>query len=310
ANEAGIALSRLVDGAVATLHGFAQPPGRRAMLMLAGDWPGGPFDDARTPIGGIFETDRDRLQPLVDTANRLGYTLYVSDLVGRGTLTASSVSSATGGRAVPRAALVDVLPTLVDDVRSFYWLGLSTDALDDVADASRQAIAVAMANPELRIRHRADVRSRADARDRTRMRVVSRLLFGGPREISAADAPGAGAALRLDLQAGQRASRSRMMLPMTAHVGGALLTGLPATEGVEAVGWLWLAALAEDGTLTTAEPGRVRVVAANGAELAAAALSSARTLDLPRQAHRLIVALHDPASDRLVSRIVEVTEVP
>ncbi|MEM6457646.1 MAG: hypothetical protein AAF772_21335, partial [Acidobacteriota bacterium] len=32
ANEAGIALSRLVDGAVATLHGFAQPPGRRAML--------------------------------------------------------------------------------------------------------------------------------------------------------------------------------------------------------------------------------------------------------------------------------------
>jgi len=103
---------RLRDMTVAirsTMRSFAQPPGRKVMLLVAGEWPnspalyldgGNPFgDDPGTaggdgvggsedplPVDAQRESDLRRshriFEPIYQTANRLGYTLYPIDSGG------------------------------------------------------------------------------------------------------------------------------------------------------------------------------------------------------------------------------------
>lgn len=77
-----------VSGAVAALRGFAQPPGRKVMLLLAGGWPFSPATyaaDARSAVlDGAVREGAELLRPLVDTANLLGYTIYPVDVPGLG----------------------------------------------------------------------------------------------------------------------------------------------------------------------------------------------------------------------------------
>ena len=95
-------VEQAVDGAVAALRGFAQPPGRKVMLLLAGGWPFSPAAyaaDTRTVIldGGVPDGPQ-LLRPLVDTANLLGYTVYPIDVPGLGSSTSADVEiGATGG---------------------------------------------------------------------------------------------------------------------------------------------------------------------------------------------------------------------
>lgn len=81
-------VEKAVSGAVAALRGFAQPPGRKVMLLLAGGWPFSPATyaaDARSAvIDAAVPEGASLLRPLVDTANLLGYTLYPVDVPGLG----------------------------------------------------------------------------------------------------------------------------------------------------------------------------------------------------------------------------------
>lgn len=108
-------VERAVQAASATLRSFAQPPGRKVMLMAMGSWPFLPGDfvvsdirrplmDHRVPGGG------ELFRPLTETANRLGYTLYPIDVPGfdraQGDITAN-LQGGTNGRIAYNEGLND-----------------------------------------------------------------------------------------------------------------------------------------------------------------------------------------------------------
>jgi VWFA-related protein len=100
ANQLAGKVKRSVGAAVATLRGFAQPPGRRVMLLLSGGWP---FSPAAYAVGQrqVIETGQvpggeEILRPLIDTANLTGYTVYPVDVPGLGTAGGADVEQ--GGR--------------------------------------------------------------------------------------------------------------------------------------------------------------------------------------------------------------------
>ncbi|HET9210457.1 MAG TPA: VWA domain-containing protein [Thermoanaerobaculia bacterium] len=144
---------RAVAAAVSTLHGFAAPPGRKVMLLLSGGWPYSVMDYViDNPNRPIIEREVPRgeeiLEPLVDTANRLGYTLYTVDVPGiEGTAADASlafpaatglnireqeheatllyVAQQTGGKALLNSQSAQLLQVAAADTRSYYWLGFT-----------------------------------------------------------------------------------------------------------------------------------------------------------------------------------------
>ena len=74
--------------AMATMRRFANQPGRKVMLLLAGGWPRSVeiFAKERLPDGGLLPVDRRVMSehelygPLVSTANLIGFSLYPVDL--------------------------------------------------------------------------------------------------------------------------------------------------------------------------------------------------------------------------------------
>lgn len=100
ANEVAAKLERSVGAVVASLRGFAQPPGRKVMLLLSGGWP---FSPAAYAVGsrqvieaGQVPSGDQILEPLVDTANLVGYTVYPVDVPGLSLSSGSDVEQ--GGR--------------------------------------------------------------------------------------------------------------------------------------------------------------------------------------------------------------------
>ncbi|MEM7480060.1 MAG: VWA domain-containing protein [Acidobacteriota bacterium] len=90
-------VDRSVSAAVATLRGFAQPPGRKVMLLLSGGWPYSPeafvVNDPTRPLTTSDTTQGpELLAPLTDTANLLGFTVYPVDVPGLGDASSADVS--------------------------------------------------------------------------------------------------------------------------------------------------------------------------------------------------------------------------
>jgi len=86
-------LERSVLAAVATLRSFANRPGRKVMLLLAGGWPLAPAYYAIADRGSSVEnlaaaadsrmmSQDDLYGPLISAANLIGYTLYPVDVPG------------------------------------------------------------------------------------------------------------------------------------------------------------------------------------------------------------------------------------
>ncbi|HSN86885.1 MAG TPA: VWA domain-containing protein, partial [Thermoanaerobaculia bacterium] len=77
-------LSRQVEAAVSAtvsaLRGFANPPGRKVMLLLSGGWPYSITSfirgDGTIPTSRQIPDGEQLLRPLANTANLLGYTIY------------------------------------------------------------------------------------------------------------------------------------------------------------------------------------------------------------------------------------------
>ena len=179
-------MKRVILASTAALRSFANPPGRKAMLLLAGGWPYNPralvMDDPWR-FGSLYDSSRDGgpilYQPLYDTANRLGYTLYTVDVPGfRGTSgsaehrtlgeaqCASRLSSnrestenstlmmladQTGGRAFLNASAHGALEEAVHDTRAYYWLGFTPEWR---GENRRHRIRVHLRDPSLKVRTR------------------------------------------------------------------------------------------------------------------------------------------------------------
>jgi VWFA-related protein len=163
-------VSKTMAAATDTLRGFATGQGRKTALLLSGGWP---VDRPEVFLG------------LVDTANRLGYTLYPVDVAGLDTealpddigdesrfepgrprvgLVASDWEHAThdgleglarwtGGKALLNGLRVEALDRLLADTSSYYWLGFTPTWR---GDGRRHRVSLEVRRPGLRVRARQD----------------------------------------------------------------------------------------------------------------------------------------------------------
>lgn len=312
-----------VRAATATLRGFANPPGRRVMLLLSGGWPHDPVRWAVAEDQGLFESRGiDRAGELFDdlsrTANRLSYTIYSVDMPGvTYQATAASVGTElaaerardaslvrereeeralvqladdTGGRALLNGLRLGAFEQAVADTRSYYWLGFTPSWQGDDTEH----------DIEIRVKGKGrDVRSRESYSDLSRstevtMMVESALLFG--------DAPGAGP-LEVTVGRGRRSGIGRRDVPLKVSVPLHEVTFLPAADGFATQLELRIAVLDSDGNQAEEIPvipfGFTAPRAPTAEEQAFVPYKT--QLRMRNKKHTLVVSVYDLASGKILT---------
>jgi hypothetical protein len=118
--------------------------------------------------------------PLVESANRLGYTLYAVDVATNetgATKALDALARATGGRDASGLG-GKLLATISKDAGSYYWLGFDAGFR---GNDSVHKVEVQVLRPGLRVRSRGSY-SDVSARSETAMRAEGVSLFGGAPE--------------------------------------------------------------------------------------------------------------------------------
>lgn len=318
-------VSNMVSGVAAALRGFANPPGRKVLVMLSGGWPFDPADYAANEFGraiiepGLRRGDR-LLAPLVDTANQLGYTIYAVDVPGisaetfgdaefsdppllndtaTGFLRESNtqwtlqhVARQTGGRAMLNANRLEALSRAAADTRSYYWLGFVPDWQ---GNDSRHRIEVAVRREGLRLRSRAGY---VDMSRQTEvsMAVESVLLFGSGPNVRP---------LPIRFGRPERTSMNVMKVALELAVPLDGLTLLPVDGGQATDLELRIAALDERGGRSEIPVIPVRLKVAETPAPGAFARYET-TVELRRVTNQLVVAVYDPVSGTIYSASAEV----
>ncbi len=315
-------VERVVSAAVSTLRGFAAPPGRKVMLLLAGGWPASPADFAiNNPNRPIVSRDvprgEDLLRPLTDTANRLGYTLYPVDVPGvEGSGPDASmggpqdvglnlreqeihaslqlIANETGGKALLNSLRESVLPDVTADTRSYYWLGFTPTWQRNDA---RHEVAVEVTRPGLRVRSR-DSFLDLSRKTEVSMLVESAMLFGS--------APGA---TQLPMQVGKpvRAGRREIEVPLSLAIPADGITTVPIEGKNVAELELRVAAVDVDGNRSSIPVIPLRVTLDGVSETAGKFLRYDTKVRLRRIGQHLIVAIFDPLSNRILTAEADVT---
>lgn len=317
-------VERSVAAASATLRSFAKPPGRKVMVLLNGGWPLLPAEFVLNDVSR-YVIDREILageplfRPLIDTANLLGYTIYPVDVPGLAATAISAELSAapsidsfgssalgnsftressvhaalhylarqTGGRAMINAQRMRAFETVVQDTRSYYWLGFSP-ARD--WDNRRHDVEIKTRNPGLRLRARQGFLDSSRGRE-VSMAVESALLFGGPTGDDL---------LKVEFGEAEPAGRGKIAVPIEILVPLDQLTFLPTAEGLEASTELRLGLIDDDG-------GRSEIPVIPVTFQTAAAPASGHygryetTIKMRREHHRAVVAIYDLAGGRILS---------
>ncbi len=310
----------MVAAANATLRGFAEPEGRKVMLLLSGGWPYAPADYvAGNPLDPVLSSyyprDSAVFRSLVETANLVGYTLYPVDVPGlqstahadvgrefRGArgltdidfyreneihYTLRYLAQETGGRASINSQRDQPLERVVTDTRSFYWLGFTPDWKEDGAD---HRIEVRLAQPGLRVRTRSGYTD-LTRQERVAMTVESALLFGSPAAENG---------LEVEIGAPRNAGLRRMEVPLELRLPAELLTLLPQESGYVADLEVLVASMDVDGARSdvSREPFRVELASAPtmGQEI-----DWHTTLRMRRRDHEVVVAIYDAVSGELWS---------
>lgn len=314
-------LGEAVAAASAALRGFANPPGRKVLLLLSGGWPMLP---ALYTVGSysnlrwIYESTREGQSlyvPLIDTANRLGYTIYSVDVPGfEGTAGVSAdqsapiagqlesdtsvirereadstlrlLASSTGGKALINAARDHALERSFEDTRSYYWLGFTPP---HEGDDRRHDVRVEVTNPELRVRSRSSYLDSSRSTEAT-MAVESALLFGNP--------PGSG---NLPLKVGKVRHKGRYVeVPVTMAIPTDLLTILPQGKRFGASVEARFAVIDERGDRAPI-PMLPLEFTFDRPPPAGRYVTYETRLKLRSRQHELVVGVLDPASGRLLT---------
>ena len=318
-------VERSVAAAAATLRSFAMPPGRKVMLLLSGGWPLLPADFLLNDVGR-YVIDRDILageplfRPLVDTANLLGYTIYPVDvpgldvelpgaeigapppagaigttaLGGSGFLRETDIHATlrylaqqTGGRALINADRLRAFESVVEDTRSYYWLGFTPDrGWDD----RRHDVEIKTRNPDLRLRARQGFLDSSRRRE-VSMAVESALLFGSPTGEEL---------LLVGFGEPQPAGRGKVEVPIEVLVPLDQLTFLPAGAALQAATELRLAVVDDDGGRSDIPVIPITFDAASAPGAGTYGRYETK-LKMRRQPHRAVVAIYDLASGRILS---------
>lgn len=315
---------------VSTLRGFAQPPGRKILLLLAGNWPRFLTDKkydlldrprlnengdlAYSPFLSGFRV-RNSLRAfdsISQTANLLGYTIYPLDVAGLRGVSSHDASqrelppvlapvdtyrqihlrqlaAQTGGRPLLASNRLRALETVVEDTRSYYWLGISANRQ---ADDSSHRIDVRARRPGLEIRTRQ--RYLDLSRDsEVSMLVESALLFG---DLEAIAMPS-----RLSVVTGKprRAGMRKVMVPIEVKIPLDDVTVLPTADGWVTDLDLRFAVLDKKGSKS--EVPIIDLHLPIGRKPTPGAYVVYETaLEMRRLPHDVIVSLHDKATGQLL----------
>jgi len=315
----------VVSASSAALRGFANPPGRKVLLMLSGGWP---FDPVEYTVNDVrrtaLEPDKPRgddlYGPLIATANQLGYTIYSVDvpgLVEESTASAEYsaaanfddrarlfqreynvqqslqlVSTETGGKALLNGERERALEAAAADTRSYYWLGFTPKWVGDDG-AHRVEVTTRVAG--LKVRNRSGYVDFSRQRE-TSMAVESVLLFGV--------APGAGT-LPLELGIPVKAERGTMNVPVTVRIPLDQITTLPSGGQFVAAVELRAAALDDKGGRSEVPVIPVQLEMP-GKPPAGAFATYTVTLQLRRTKNQIVVAVSDPVSGAIFSARADV----
>jgi hypothetical protein len=311
---------RAVAAAASTLRGFASPPGRKVMLLLAGGWPFSPVDyvvnNANRPV---LDRDVPRgeeiFRPLVDTANRLGYTLYPADVPGIETGVADAslagpppgginireqehqasllfTAEQTGGRALLNAQSEDLLQVAETDTRSYYWLGFTPSWQ---GNDKRHKVEVEVLKPGLKVRSREDFLDLSRQAE-TSMMVESAMLFGSAPD----SAP-------LSIAAGKAAASGRreMEVPVELRIPVDAVTFVPLNGRYVAELELRVAAIDTGGSRAPV-PVIPLTLSAEAQPAAGTAIRYETRLRLRRLPHNVTLAVFDPLSGRVLIGKVDI----
>lgn len=240
-------VKRAVMSATSALRGFANPPGRKVMVLFSGGWP---YNPAQWVVGdftrSIQETGIPQGEqlygPLIETANRLSYTIYPVEApylrFPGGSAEVSSVERSTqantlfnareqesraalnviagdtGGRAIFGGGRSSALENAVTDTRTYYWIGFTPDWK---GDDEEHDIRLKARDRKLKVRSRESFSDLSRSTEVTMM-VESTLLLG--------DAP-TGLPLYAQVGPGVKAKRGKVQVPLTVVIPIHELTFLP-----------------------------------------------------------------------------------
>jgi VWFA-related protein len=310
---------RAVAAAASALRGFASPPGRKVMLLLAGGWPFSPVDYVvNNPNRPILDREVPRgdeiFRPLVDTANRLGYTLYPVDVPGIETEVADAslagpprgglnireqehqaallfTAEQTGGRALLNSQSREVLQVAETDTRSYYWLGFTPSWQ---GNDKRHKVEVEVVPPGLKVRAREDFLD-LSRRAETSMMVESAMLFGGAPD----SAP-------MQAQVGQPAAAGRreMEVPVSLLIPVDAVTFVPLDGKYVAELELRIAAVDTGGSRAAVPV--IPVTLRSETQPKGGAVRYETRLKLRRLPHRLTLAIFDPLSGKILTAEADV----
>ncbi len=315
-------LESSVLAAMASMRRFANRPGRKVMLLLAGGWPRSVEIFAREllPPGGFLPVNRrvmsehDLYGPLVSTANLIGFSLYPVDVPGLtrnfygdasrgfganarpdnaapapGTLEQEDtihsalnlLAQSTGGLPLLNARRDVALTSVVEDTRSYYWLGFEPQRRED--DRFHEII--------VRPKGRADLetRTREGYVDMSRdyeldMTAKAALLFGDPPEALA---------LQVQLSDPVQTGRRKMSVPVEVAIPLDEIQLLPTGDEWLSVVEIRVTAMDEGGNRS--EVSFERVPIAGSSEPQPGQIFYYQTdLELRRREHSYVITVHDP----------------
>lgn len=325
-------ISQVMRAAAATLRGFSQAPERKVMLLFSGCWPAFAVDSTDPPSdlrrdGGRFGAGSGRgfsvFRPLVDTANRLGFTLYPVDLnadagfpsrsaehstpeafrmaAARNDLVAGGgdalflLADATGGRAIEGPSSHRALARAVDDTRSYYRLGFAPRWRGD-GETHRV---------DVRTRRQGlEVRSRTELADLDRKSEVDLLVEGA--QLFDRPLPGEGE-IGAELGEVSRAGRGRIRVPLKLTIPLDKVTLVPQRGGYAARLELRVAARNEEGLLADVPVMPVEILRSEAPAAGEVEVHEVE-LKLRREPYQLIVALYDPLTTGLLSKRLELEQ--
>ncbi len=260
-------VSRTILAASAALRGFANPPGRKVMILLSGGWPYNPVywvinDISRSAFTTDVPDGDELYRPLIETANRIGYTLYTADMPGLGPslidgegiaanaepanaslrfsreqeaeFSLTQLARETGGKAFLNSASNSVFERVVEDTRSYYWLGFTPTWAGDDAE---HTIRVRTTRRGFKVRTRENFTDLSKQTEVTMM-VESTLLFG--------NTPGS-ENLPVTFGAAQKAGRGKVEVPFRLGIPLHVLTFLPSADGFRSEVELRIAVIDEQG---------------------------------------------------------------
>ena len=314
------ATERAVDAAAATLRGFSQPNGRKVMLLLAGGWPSEAArwvapEPSRAEDRNRLLQGRALLEPLVETANLLGYSIYPVDVPGIDSLTIGAdtgsvaeqealrersqfreqeeelalleLAQETGGEAYLDGSRDNALGRVVSDTRSYYWLGFSPTWQEN---DSRHDVRVKLRDKGLKVRAR---RSFTDLSQSSKVTMLteSTLLFRDAPDILP---------LTASFGASEKAGIGKREIPLSVDIPVDHVTFLPTPDGYQADLELRVAVIDENGNRADVPVTPISYKTERLPEKDEVATYETR-VKMRKMRHDVVVSLYDRLSGKLLS---------